>query len=83
MLDSKYQTLEEKKDRLYSAREGYKFVTGTDYDLNEALNTLSIETLEVELDKLPDYEKTDAFNDLLILLTGEMQKNPGIYSEAE
>tara|TARA_R110002110_G_scaffold152594_5_gene345328 strand:- start:1341 stop:2783 length:1443 start_codon:yes stop_codon:yes gene_type:complete len=82
--DKKFRKLKELKDKLQSAKDGYKYLTGETYDLNEALNLISLETLNSQLDKLPDYEKTDAFDELLIKLTGELQNSPtGILTNAQ
>jgi hypothetical protein len=82
--DKKFRKLKELQDRLSSAKDGYKYLTGDNYDVNKALNIISLETLNKELDKLPDYEKTDAFDELLIKLTGEIQKSPsGVLTQAQ
>ena len=75
--DPKYQKLKDKKDNLFKAVSSYERLTGKKYDVMEALNLLSIETLETQLEDLPDYEKTAAFEDLLLLLTDKLQEEPG------
>jgi hypothetical protein len=79
--------MKEKQKEIFDLMDAYKYYTAEDFDLNESLNSISVETLNQELEKLPDYEKTDAFNELLIKLSDElqekMQENPGIYSEMQ
>ena len=75
--DPKYQKLKDKKDNLFKAVSSYERLTGNKYDVMDALNLLSIETLETQLEDLPDYEKTAAFEDLLLLLTDKLQEEPG------
>ena len=70
--DSKYKTYLDKKDKLYKEISGFEFLTGTKYDPIEALNLLSIEALDVQLEELPDYEKTQAFEDLLVTLSNQL-----------
>ena len=81
--DPKYRHLQDKKDNLFKAVSSYERLTGKKYDVMEALNLLSIETLETQLEDLPDYEKTAAFEDLLLLLTDKLQEEPGIYTPAQ
>ena len=70
--DPIYQTYQDKKDKLYKEIAGYEFLTGEKYDTIEALNMLSIEALDTQLEDLPDYEKTQAFEDLLVTLSNQL-----------
>jgi predicted CopG family antitoxin len=77
MLDSNYRKLQEKTDDLYKAKVGYERLTGDKVQLFDILNEISIQTLNEEIDKLPDEEQTDNFNELLIELSNRLQQNPG------
>ena len=81
LADSTFSKLKGKQDKLINAQSQYKWITGEQYDLNETLNQISLVTLNKELDELPDYEKTDAFNNLIIQLTSQLK--PADYSPAE
>mgnify|MGYP003145540147 CR=1 FL=1 len=78
-------TMKEKQKEIFDLMDTYKYYTAEDFDLNNVLNSISVETLNTEIDKLPDYEKTDAFNELLIKLSDElqekMQEDPELYSD--
>ena len=69
------------KSDLNSSLDVYDYLSGGEnsFDVYEALNSISLEHLNVELSKLPDEEKTKALEEYLIQLTNSGGFEPSSY----
>ena len=75
--NSDLQTSKDLNKDLYSLIDTYEYFTSEQYNLQDSLNTLAIQTLETELGKLPDMERTEALDKWLIMFANELQEVPG------
>ena len=53
--------------------QAYNYYTGEEFDLVNSYDRISMDSLGVNLDKIPDIEKTEGGQQMLILLSEELR----------
>lgn len=66
-----------KKAEIEFYKDEYEMYTNSSFDIDESLNAISMNTLNKELDKLPDEDRTSNFDGLIVKLTDDIQSEEG------
>lgn len=64
-----------KKEEIHKVMKAYKFDHGEQFDISNSLNQISIDALNEEIDKLSEEDRTSNFDELLNILSNEIQES--------
>ena len=67
-----------KKEEIHNVMKAYQFDHNEKYSISQTLNQISVDALNEEIDKLSDEDRTSNFDELLNILSNEIQESDNL-----